>query len=185
MQLSLRNKVLAAAVSGMALAALAAGPAQAATTTATFTLTGAGLSISAPSATNLSASTNIGTTSLSAALGTVTVTDARGGLLGSWTATVSSTDFVTNAQSASNTISKANASYWSGVATPGVGQVAVPIGQQLLSVNAVALDVQRTAVSTTGVTGNAVVTWNPTVGVTVPTDVVAGTYTGTITHSVA
>jgi hypothetical protein len=185
MPFSLRNKLLAAAVSGIALAAVVAGPAHAATTTTTFTLTGAGLSISAPASANLSASTNIGSVSLGSALGTVTVTDARGGLLGSWTAAVSSTDFVTNAQSSSNTITKANVSYWSGVATVTAGQVAVPVGQQLTALNAVALSSQQNAVLTSGVTGNAVVTWNPTLSITVPADVVAGTYTGTITHSVA
>jgi hypothetical protein len=185
MKTSLRTKIIASAVSGMALVAVVAGPAMAATTTTSFTLTGAGLSISAPASVTLSASTNIGVATLGAQLGNVTVTDARGGLLGSWTATVSSTDFVTAAQSSANTIVKANVNYWSGVATPGLGQVAVPVGQQLLSTNAVTLAAQRNAVVTSGVTGNAAVTWNPTLDITVPTDVVAGTYSGTITHSVA
>ena len=33
--------------------------------------------------------------------------------------------------------------------------------------------------------GNTTVSWNPTVTVTLPSNVAAGTYTGTITHSAA
>jgi hypothetical protein len=33
--------------------------------------------------------------------------------------------------------------------------------------------------------GNNTTTWNPTLIVTIPSTAVAGTYTGTVTHSVA
>jgi hypothetical protein len=34
-------------------------------------------------------------------------------------------------------------------------------------------------------TGNNFATWNPTVSITLPAQAVAGTYSGTITHSVS
>lgn len=41
------------------------------------------------------------------------------------------------------------------------------------------------AVTATGITGDNSATWNPTINVRVAGDTAAGTYTGTITHSVA
>lgn len=185
MKTQLRTKLLGTAVAAGALIGFAASPALAGDTTTTFTLSGAGLSVSVPASANLSASTAIGSSGLSASLGSVVVTDARGGLLGTWTASVSSTAFTTDGGGANKSIANSSVKYWSGVATVGAGQVAVPVGQQLLSANKVTLAAQRDAVIATGVTGNAVVTFSPTVEVTIPADVVAGTYSGTITHSVA
>jgi hypothetical protein len=185
MKLSMRRKIIASATAGAALIMLAAGPATAADTTTTFTLTGAGLSVSAPSAAVLSASTLIGVNSLSAALGNVVVTDSRGTLNGSWTAQAASTAFTTPGGGANRTIANTNVFYWSGVATPTIGHIAVPVGQQLTTLQKVALDSAKDAVVTAGVIGTAAVTWNPTVEIAVPTNALAGTYTGTITHSVA
>ncbi|WJK42161.1 hypothetical protein O7608_07170 [Solwaraspora sp. WMMA2056] len=42
-----------------------------------------------------------------------------------------------------------------------------------------------TAFSHDGGTGNNSATWNPTLDVNVPLANIAGTYTGTVTHSVA
>lgn len=143
----------------------------------------AALAITVPGTANLG-STAITSASLSSHLGTVTVTDDR--KLGlAWTATVSSTDFVTGGASAPETITKAFVSYWSGPATASSGlSVAVP--GQLTAAQAVNLSAARTAFSATGislVTNSA--SWNPTLIVNVPAGVVAGTYSGTITHSVA
>jgi len=143
----------------------------------------AALAITVPGTANLG-STAITSASLSSHLGTVTVTDDR--KLGlAWTATVSSTDFVTGGASAPETITKAFVSYWSGPATATSGlSVAVP--GQLTAAQAVNLTTSRTAFSGTGislVTNSA--SWNPTLIVNVPAGVVAGTYSGTVTHSVA
>ena len=54
-------------------------------------------------------------------IGAVSVTDQRGSLLGSWTASVTSSDFTTGTQTAEETIAKANVSYWSGAATASTG----------------------------------------------------------------
>jgi hypothetical protein len=180
MRTSLRTKLVASAVTGLALTALASGPAMAAgDTTTTFTLTGAGLGVSVPATAQLSASTNIGITQLSSQLGAVQVSDNRGSLATSWTATVSSSDFTTGGAGPNELIPKANVSYSSGAATATAG-----VGVDVPGVPG-ALGSSRTAFAHTGVIGSQSTTWNPTITVTVPAAVVAGTYTGTITHSVA
>ena len=75
-------------------------------------------------------------------------------------------------------------SYWSGPATATTGTGTFTAGQPTAA-NAVTLTVNRTAFSLTG--GSAVnsASWNPTLVVAVPLSTVAGTYTATITHSVA
>jgi hypothetical protein len=185
MKTSLTTKLAtAAAATGLALAALTgtASPAQAADTTTTFTLTGGGLAVSAPASSALG-SVATGTATATAQLGSVTVSDARGALLGAWTSAVTSTDFTTGLATANETIVNDSADYWSGaVASTGTG-VFVP--GQLLAANKVTLAASRTAASATGVVGNNTATWNPTVIVNVPSAAVAGAYSGTITHSVA
>jgi hypothetical protein len=158
-------------------------PARAADTTTTFSLAAGSLSISAPASRDLgSGSTGGGT--VSAQLGTVTVTDNRGALVGTWTASVSSTDFTTGGATANETIAKGQVTYWSGTATASSG-VAVFAPGQASAANAQALSVSRTAFSATAIVGNNSASWNPTVTVNVPAAAVAGDYTGTITHSVA
>lgn len=179
----MRRLAIVTVLVGLA-AGLTALPAEAADSTTTFELTTAGgLSISAPGSKSLgSAATNAGT--LSTQLGTVTVTDERGVLSGTWTASVSGTDFTTGTATADETIAKAGISYWSGAATASSGtMVAVP--GQLTSLNAVTLGASGTAFSATGVIGNVSLSFSPTIVVNIPSDAVVGTYTGTITHSVA
>jgi hypothetical protein len=172
--------VLVGAVFGLLAFAL---PARAADTTTTFSLAAGALSISAPASSDLgSGSTGGGT--LSAQLGTVTVTDSRGALLGTWTASVSSTDFTTGGATANETVAKGQVTYWSGAATASSGTAVFTPGQAAAA-NAQALSVARTAFSATAIVGNNSASWNPTVTVNVPAAAVAGTYTGTITHSVA
>jgi hypothetical protein len=172
------------ALVGAVLSVLAlALPARAADTSTTFSLAGGALSISASASRDLgSGSTGGGT--LSAQLGTVTVTDNRGALVGMWTASVSSTDFTTGGATASETITNGQITYWSGTATASSG-TAVFLPGQALAANAQALNVSRTAFSASAIVGNNSASWNPTVTVNVPASVVAGDYAGTITHSVA
>ena len=167
------------------LAATLASPAQAATTgdtTTTFTVQAGALSIAVPA----SAAVGSGTpgSSFSGQLGAVTVTDTRALLTASWTATVSSTDFTTGGGTAAETIAKANVSYWSGLATSTSG-VGVFTPGQATAVQAQSLSVPRTAFTLTAGTGNNTAAWNPTLVVSVPAAAVGGTYTGTVTHSVA
>jgi hypothetical protein len=158
-------------------------PARAADTTTTFSLAAGALSISAPASSDLgTGSTGSGT--LSAQLGGVTVTDTRGALAGTWTATVSSTDFTTGGGTANETIAKGQVTYWSGTATASSG-TAVFLPGQATALNAQDLSAARTAFSASAIVGNNSASWNPTLTVNVPAAAVAGTYTGTVTHSVA
>jgi hypothetical protein len=179
----MRRFIIVAGV-GVAVAASSVAPAHAEDTDVTFELTAAGgLSISAPATADLgSAATNAG--ALSGSLGTVTVTDERGALLATWTAAVSSTDFTTGGGTEAETIAASDVSYWSGLATATSGTV-VAVPGQLTALLAQDLGTARTAFSTTAAVGNNSVSWNPTVVVAVPAAAVVGTYSGTITHSVA
>lgn len=142
----------------------------------------AALAITVPSSANLG-SVASGSSTRSARLGTVTVT-ASGLVAQSFTATVSSTSFATGGRTAAETIPRASISYWSGPVTASSGlQTAVP--GQATALQAVDLSVARTAFSSTGLVLSISTSWNPTIVVNIPAAAVAGTYTGTITHSVA
>ena len=149
----------------------------------TFTLTAGALIVSDPTNTSLG-SVGIGTATITNALGTTTVTDNRGALLGTWTATVSASDFTTGTATADETIAKDQVDYWSGPATAFTGTAVLLPGQATVLLKQ-SLSTSRTAFSATGVVGNNSATWNPTVVVNIPSDAVAGTYSGTITHSVS
>ena len=179
------GKSLVASALGLAVLAGVAAPAQAADTTATFTLTAAGgLSISAPESKALGSAATGASAVAGVQLGAVTVTDQRGALLGAWTATADSTDYTTGEASANETIADDNADYWSGPATASSG-TAVRVPGQVAAANKVTFAAARTAFSASGVVGNGSTTWNPTVSINLPSTAVAGSYSGTITHSVA
>ncbi|AUY53684.1 hypothetical protein C2142_38125 [Streptomyces sp. CB01881] len=139
------------------------------------------MSISLPTAASLGAAAPGGT--ISAALGQVTVSDGRGLATSTWTATVAATNFTTGAGTPAQTITTANVSYWSGPATSTNGTVTVTPGQSDASAKQ-ALNSSRSAFSSTG-NGNSTTSWTPALVVTIPAGAAAGTYTGTITHSVA
>jgi hypothetical protein len=178
-----RSQMIAAAGAvALLLAALPVNSASSSDTNTTFTVTSGLLSISSPASKALGAGPPNGT--ITSQLGAVTVSDARGVLNGSWTATVSTTDFITGGGTAAETISKPNVSYWSGAATASSG-IGVFVPGQATALNAQALGITRTAFSASAVVGNNSVTWNPTIVVSVPAAAVAGDYAGVITHSVS
>lgn len=183
-----RSKLATLALStGLAVAGFAglAGPAQAADTTTTFTLAGGALSVSAPGSLLLGSVATGAASTAAVQLGVTTVSDARGALLGAWTSSVASTAFTTGGATANETIASSNAGYWSGASTTGTSGTAVRVPGQLLVANKVTLGTAATAFAATGVVGNNVTNWNPTVNVDIPAASVAGAYSGTITHSVA
>lgn len=169
---------LIALASSAALVA-AAAPTQAATTddsTVTFELAGGGLNVTAPASTDLGAAATTASV-VSGNLGDVTVTDDRGLLVAAWTVTAVSTDFTTGAGSADETVPATNVTYTPGLATG----TAVTVPTPGLLGGALPLPV----VTGTGV-GNNTATWDPTLSISLAgTSGVAGTYTGTITHSVS
>ena len=82
------------------------------------------------------------------------------------------------------TIPLTQVSYWSGPATATSGSGTFTPGQ-LAAANAVNLTAGRVAFSLTSGSGVNSASWNPTLSVQVPAGAVAGTYTATITESVA
>jgi hypothetical protein len=108
-------------------------------------------------------------------LGNVTVTDNRGGTTG-WVVTANGTDF-TGPQNIS--VSAPGSSSYS---TPG----ALVTGQATVTAsNLDPLYPPGPVQTATNVSGINTATWNPNISVTIPANALAGTYSATITHSVA
>jgi hypothetical protein len=169
---------IALVVTGATVASFAAlAPASAGTTDTTFTLTGGSLSISQPPSSNLGSAAT-GSALLTGSLGTVRVTDARGANLGGYTAAVIGTAFSTGTGDSTFTVPASAVTYVPGLVTgDGVATRTPGAGG--------ALNASREAMTASAVVGNNTSAWDPTVAVTLPSNAVAGTYTGTITHSVA
>lgn len=155
-----------------ALVSGVASPASAASTTVTVTVTSGALSISVPVSTNLGSGAP-GTT-VSSAMGPITVTDDRALLSASWTVTVSSTDFANG----SSTIPATDFGYDPGTITT-TGTITVTGTPITLSNSA------QPAVTGTAGVGNNTASWDPTLSVAVPASAVGGVYTGTVTNSVS
>jgi hypothetical protein len=173
------RKLLFVLGAGSAIVIATALPAAAATTGSTpttFTVNSGLLSISVPASASLGSGAP-GTTIGPTAFGAVTVTDNRALLVAAWSATVSSTAFLTGGGTAAETIPAADATYTTGLVTTTGVVVATPIPIVALSGTA------QTVVSGAGVGDNSG-TWNPTIAIAVPAAAVTGLYTGTVTHSV-
>jgi hypothetical protein len=170
---------------GAAMVVAIAGVASAAPgdTTVTFSVSGGTLSISVPSG-PVGLGSGLPGNSVTGQLGNVTVTDTRALLTAAWTASVISTNFTTGGGTSAETVPSSAVSYWSGTATSTTGLGTFTPGQASAG-QAQTLNVSRTAYSLSGGTGNNSATWNPTLIVAIPSSAVNGTYTGTVTHSVA
>ena len=183
MRKSLALAMTAAMTTGLAaLVPAAANAGTSGSTPVTFTLTGGALSLTAPSATaTLTGGTlSVGGSSVSGALGNTTVTDERGTLGHTDTVTMATTDF---SDGAGNTVlASGNATGYSGTATP--TGVAVPVGTT--AATAVPISGAGGAIlQLTSVVGSGGASYSPTVSVAIPAGSVAGTYTGTVTQTVA
>jgi hypothetical protein len=154
------------------------------TTTTTFTLTGGSISISVPSTTVNLGSASVAAGSLTAQLGTVSVNDGRGLLSGGWTSSVTASKFTTGGATAAETVAATNVAYWSGAATATSG-LGTLLGSQLSAGLAVVVNAAQTAFTGGSLIGNNTASWDPTLIVTIPAAAVVGTYTGTVTHTVA
>jgi hypothetical protein len=156
---------------------------QTATKATSISITAGPLAITVPAAAALP-NTSPGGGTTSAQLGTVTVTDNRGSTTASWTATVTATTFTTGGGTAAETIPLAQITYWAGPATATTGTGTFTPGQANAAA-AVNLTTPRTAFTLASGSPLNSATWNPTLNVNIPAGKVAGTYTATITHSVA
>ena len=168
---------------GLAVAGFA-GPVHAATTgdtTATFTITGGALNITVPASIVALGSVATGAATASGQLGSVAVADTRGALVNTWNTTVGSTTFVTGTgtPTADQTVAKANIAYSSGASTSTSGLGAFVPG------TLATMTADGIGAGWAGLSGNNTAAWNPTLTFTLLPSQVAGTYTGTITHSVA
>ena len=155
---------------------------QTATKATSITVAGGVLAITVPASTTLPSASPGGT--ISARLGTVTVTDNRGIAGASWTATVTGTTFITGGGTPPETIPLTQVTYWSGGATATTGTGTFTPGQ-VNAAAAVNLAVPQIAFSLTSGASVTSASWSPTLSVSVPAAAVAGAYTATISHSVA
>ncbi len=173
--------VLTVAVTCLTLTIATAATSQAAPgdTPVTFAIAaGSGLSISVPAGpVSLGVDAAPGST-VSKALGVVTVTDARTLVIaGGWTAVVSSSDYTNPA--ASSAIPKSAMTYTPSTASTSGIAVFTP------GLAAAFGGTAQTAYQARTVVGNNTAAWNPTLSVAIPTDAIVGTYSGTVTHSVS
>jgi len=176
--MKLRNALASAAVLAVGTFALApAASAAPGDTVATFTITGL-IAVTVPSSADL-ATVATGATSASGQLGPVTVEDTRG-VAAAWSTTVSTTTFTTGAGTPNQTVLLPKISYGSGPATAqtGIGGF-VPLPTIVMA----GADSTRT-INLSGGDGMNSTTWNPTLTFSLLSTQKAGTYTGTITHSV-
>lgn len=175
----MRKTLIAAAV--LAAAAGTALPATAhaapsASTDVTFVVAGQGGDLSITAGPLGTIVPNVNGTGASGGLPTVSVTDNRNGSPRAWTATASSTDFVGPDQ----TIPKTAVTY---TANAVVGKVG---GGTLASTGAQTLGSAKAIVTRSGLTWPLeIATWSPALNVDFPGGASIGSYTGTITVSVA
>ncbi|MEU8196569.1 hypothetical protein AB0C10_22575 [Microbispora amethystogenes] len=139
------------------------------------------LTITVPGSANLGSGGQGGT--ISASMGTVTVTDQRNGIP-PWTATVSATNFTTGSGTPVQTITTANVAYWSGPVTASSGAGTRFPGQPTAT-DRVPLTSPVVAFSGRKQVPPMSTSWQPTLVITIPSGAAAGVYTGTVTHSVA
>ncbi|MFG1824470.1 hypothetical protein ACGFIJ_18465 [Microbispora bryophytorum] len=155
--------------------------AQADTGTALVPLRADPLTLTVPGSVSLGSGSRGGT--ISASMGTVTVTDSRGGIP-PWTAAVSATNFTTGSGTPAQTITTANIAYWSGPVTASSG-VGTRNPGQATAAGRVALTSAVTAFSARKQAPPMSTSWRPTIVITIPSNAAPGVYTGTITHSIA
>jgi hypothetical protein len=175
----MRTRALATIVIASAVSLGVVVPASAAMTAATpvaLIVTGGVLAITAPvAAVGLGSHANaVGGSVVNGSLGVVQVTDARSAAAGSgWVASVIASALT---PTSGPTIGAAQIGYTAGTITKvGTATYTANDPPDLTGV--------APAVTATGITGDNSATWNPTINVAVPGGMAAGTYTGTITHS--
>jgi hypothetical protein len=144
-------------------------------TVTTFTLDAGTLDISVQSDAALTDASS-GAAFVSGNLGDVTVTDERGDVLG-WTASAKSTVFT---RTGGTTTTSTSVSYNSGTINKTGTVTTTSSGDVTLSAIA-----SSPVVTGTAVTGNNTASWDPTLTVNLPSDSLAGDYSGTVTTSVA
>ncbi len=173
-RLALGTAAAAAILGGLAV------PASAATSPVTAAVSGGALSISAGGSYTVPPIAPGGSAGASGQ-GAVTVTDQRAGTTG-WTASVQITAFTAAAPAsggAAPTMPATAAAYGATTATVTGGATVTAFGPT----NDISKPV--TVETATAVNGNNTASWTPLLQVTAPAQALAGSYTATLTHSVA
>ncbi len=151
-------------------------------TTVTFTVTSGLLTMTAPDSVNLlptGSDTGLPGTTVSATMGTTTVTDDRALLGATWTATAAESDFKTGAGTTDETIPATDASFDPGTITTTGIFLSAPV------VTPVTLANGPQTIVTGSADGDNIASWDAAVAVAIPSTAVLGTYTGTLTQSVS
>jgi hypothetical protein len=186
-----KRTLLAAATAAVCLALITALPASAAPppgvqpppngdTATTFTLTGGALYVSAPAAADLgTGSAGTANQPLTGSLGDVFVIDDRAALAVSWNASVNGTNFTTGGGTPAETVPGGNISYATGTIIDSLGN------PSFISGPPTTLQPGGTVMTASGGSGSNAVQWNPTLTVHPTNQVAAGTYSGTVFHSVS
>jgi hypothetical protein len=181
----MRIRCLAAA-GLMPAAGAGAGPVGAATSgsaTTTFVISGGTfLTIVPVGPVSLGAAAPGGT--ITVQLGAVQVSDLRALPAAARTASVTSTNFTTGGGTPAETVANTGVSYWSGAATAATGTATFSL-RQAAAADAQALGTSQTALAATAGVGDSSATWSPALVATPPAQALAGTYSATVTHSVA
>ncbi|MGI5213009.1 hypothetical protein ACQEUR_08505 [Plantactinospora sp. CA-290183] len=153
-------------------------------TVITFTVAQAELTIDAPDQVNLGAA--FPGEEVEGQIGPIRVSDQRAAPVATWTVTVTATDFIRvgNTGLPEEDLPPGLVEYWSGplLASTGTGTF---LPGQLTEEQEVTLDQARVALRKTSGAGVNTATFNPTLEIDIPDTAVAGTYQGTVTHSVA
>lgn len=171
-----RTAVIVTGAAGSVLIAAAVASAAPGDTTVTFINAGGSVAITVPGSASLSSTTAIVGGTASGNLGTVSISDTRLPAVSSWTVSASSTAFT--------------GSLGGSIANTGVVLTAGSVtGSAGLSFSGNAtpqtLNAAKSVVVASGSSTNATASFNPTLSVTVGAGSTPGTYTGTITETVA
>ncbi len=161
----------------------AAGAPPSGGTDVTFEILPGTLAISTPTSAYIAKVSLAG--ALTGQLGVVTVTDGRGVIDASWSASVTATNFTTGGGTEDEIISPSQVAYWSGQASSTTGVGVFTPGQPTAD-DAKRLDPLDglTTFSRAAATGLNSATWDPTLTVAMTAQTVAGVYSGSLTHSV-
>lgn len=191
--MKLRKTLAAAGALAIAGSLVAIQPSTAAPgdTAVTFVVSAGGLSIAAQPTADLSAAAVAAGGTLAATIGDTTVTDTRGALAQLWTVTATSAGFTTP-DNGGGTIAATQACMFSGAAGTDTSSVFVPTvdcsptAAAGTNLSGAGMTVGTSiATSLLGVIGSNAVTYNPTLKVVVPANAKPGTYTGTVSQTVA
>ncbi|MDJ0393932.1 hypothetical protein QMK17_11380 [Rhodococcus sp. G-MC3] len=161
-----------AAAGALAAAVISPGVSNAADTVVTFSVAGGALTLTAPLNQVLTVTGNQATGGITP----VVVSDLRRGING-WVASAISSAFLKPAPDPASIPATAVAYQGTAATVTGVAVVTPAVGP--------VLDTIKPVQTATVVVGSNTATWTGNVTITLPTNVVAGNYTGTITHSVA